>query len=198
MDTAEEFARRASVAKDYAASLGIDFIEQPYTPANWEDCAGMLGGPYPMCDGRDDYDDMREKRRVRCRECYRQRFEATAAIARELGINKISTTLTISPYQFVDDINGVLQDVASQNGLQAVKSDFRSRYHDSVVRSRELCMYRQNYCACRFSKAEAQIERDARKAARKALKAQRKAQNVACEQQTAQAAIAEQQTQQAQ
>ena len=62
--------------------------------------------------------------------------------------------------------------IAHAHGLTPVWRDFRPFYPEATKESRELGMYRQNYCGCRYSAAEAQIERhearDARKAARHA------------------------------
>ena len=44
--------------------------------------------------------------------------------------------------------------------------DFRCRYGQATQRSRALGMYRQNYCGCRFSIAEAAAERERRAAMR--------------------------------
>ncbi len=42
-------------------------------------------------------------------------------------------------------------------------TDFRDRYPEAVRRSRELGMYRQNFCGCRYSDIEAAAARAARK-----------------------------------
>jgi hypothetical protein len=85
--------------------------------------------------------------------------------------------LSISPYQFTADINTELAAAAAKAGVIARCDDFRQLYPLSVQRSRALGMYRQNYCGCRYSQAEAACERDARKAARKQRDAERGAAN---------------------
>ena len=50
--------------------------------------------------------------------------------------------------------------------------DWRPFYADATRESRELGMYRQNYCGCRFSAAEAAIERHERRDERKRAKAE--------------------------
>ena len=92
-------------------------------------------------------------------------------MARELGYSYISTTLAVSPYQLFDTCQDVLERLADANGLTAVWRDFRPHYPEATTRSRELGMYRQNYCGCRFSAAEAAIERHEARDARKAAKA---------------------------
>lgn len=110
-------------------------------------------------------------REVRCRACYALRLREACRVAREQGFEYVSTTLAVSPYQLFDTCADVLQGLAKANGLTPVWRDFRPHYPDATTRSRELGMYRQNYCGCRFSAAEAAIERHEARDARKAVKA---------------------------
>ena len=113
-------------------------------------------------------------REARCRACYGLRLAEACDKACELGFEHISTTLVVSPYQLFDVCHDVLERLATAKGLDVVWRDFRSWYPQATTRSRELGMYRQNYCGCRFSAAEAAIERhearDARKAAKEAAR----------------------------
>ena len=92
-------------------------------------------------------------------------------MAREQGFSFISTTLAVSPYQLFDVCGDELVSIARSYGLTSVWRDFRPYYAEATRESRELGMYRQNYCGCRFSAAEATLERqearDVRKAAKK-------------------------------
>jgi predicted adenine nucleotide alpha hydrolase (AANH) superfamily ATPase len=114
-------------------------------------------------------------REARCRACYRVRLEESCRVAKEEGFHYISTTLVVSPYQLFDACHEVLSKLAPKYGLEEVWRDFRPHYPESVTDSRALGMYRQNYCGCRFSAAEAAIERhearDMRKAEHKANRA---------------------------
>ena len=110
-------------------------------------------------------------RERRCRACYALRLAESCRMAREHGYSYISTTLAVSPYQLFDTCHDVLLRLADANGLTAVWRDFRPHYPEATTRSRELGMYRQNYCGCRFSAAEAAIERHEARDARKAAKA---------------------------
>ena len=111
------------------------------------------------------------ERESRCRACYALRLAEACRTARELGFSHISTTLVVSPYQLFDTCHDVLEHLAPAYGLEVVWRDFREWYPKATVRSRELGMYRQNYCGCRFSAAEAAIERHEARDARKAAKA---------------------------
>jgi predicted adenine nucleotide alpha hydrolase (AANH) superfamily ATPase len=51
--------------------------------------------------------------------------------------------------------------------VEFLVTDFRDRYPEATRRSRGLGMYRQNYCGCRYSEAEAAEARERRKAAKR-------------------------------
>ena len=111
------------------------------------------------------------RREARCRACYRLRLEETARAAAERGFDGIGTTLSVSPYQYTDIIREEVERAAAGAGIAPVFEDFRPYYDEATRRSRELGMYRQNFCGCRISDLEAAAERAERKAERAAAKA---------------------------
>lgn len=110
-------------------------------------------------------------RRARCRACYALRLDEACRVAAERGFKFVSTTLAVSPYQLFEDCGELLCAFASKYGLKPVWQDFRPFYPEATRESRELGMYRQNYCGCRFSAAEAAIERHEARDERKRRKA---------------------------
>ena len=108
---------------------------------------------------------------VENREASREMLAEACRVARERGFEYVGTTLAVSPYQLFDTCNDVLERLAAARGLTPVIRDFRPYYPEATRRSRELGMYRQNYCGCRFSAVEAARDRarirDERKAAKK-------------------------------
>ena len=107
----------------------------------------------------------------RCRACYALRLAEACRVAQERGFEFVGTTLAVSPYQLFETCNDVLERLAAARGLTPVIRDFRTYYPEATRRSRELGMYRQNYCGCRFSAVEAAMDRarirDERKASKK-------------------------------
>lgn len=99
------------------------------------------------------------QRAYRCKACYSMRLDAIAHYACEQGYDAISTTLSVSPYQNGPSIKAALEHAAQRYGVLAMYRDFTSEYEASVIDSRELGMYRQNYCGCRFSAFEAEKDR---------------------------------------
>lgn len=158
---ASEYAHRLETLLNWANAEGIPVIEGPYLPETWEARAGVVGAAEPGSD----------KRRARCRACYRLRLEECARYAAAHGFDGIATTLSVSPYQYTDVIREETQRAAAKAGIAGLFQDFRPNYDEATRRSRALGMYRQNYCGCLFSRDEAEAERAERKAARAAAKA---------------------------
>lgn len=163
-----EYRHRLETLLAWADEEGIPVIEGPYDVDGWMKTAGRIqreGGP----------------REERCRACYRGRLEQTAAFAAERGFEGMGTTLSVSPYQYTDIIAEEVRRACRPFGLEPVVRDFRPYYENATKRSREMGMYRQNFCGCAFSAKEAEDERRERKAAREAERARRAAERAPIE-----------------
>ena len=155
-----EFERRLATLRAWARDVArVDVVVAGDDRAAWERACAPAG-----------FD-----RERRCRACYALRLEETCRAARERGFEFVSTTLAVSPYQLFDACGEILRAAAARHGLTPVWRDFRPFYPEATRTSRELGMYRQNYCGCRFSAAEAAIERHEARDARKREKAARAA-----------------------
>lgn len=159
---AAEYDHRLQTMLDFARSQGIAVIEGPYDPQAWANAAGVYGtDPAARAD--------------RCRACYRLRLDEAARYAAEHGFEGLATTLTVSPYQYIDTIGEELSAACARAGIAPVFQDFRPQYPEATRRSKAMGMYRQNYCGCAFSKVEAAEEREQRRAERAAEKAAKEA-----------------------
>ncbi len=98
----------------------------------------------------------------RCEACYELRLDAAARKAVAEGCDGFTTTLTISPYQDLDALRRIGEEVGARHGVEFVFADLRDRYPESRARARELGLYQQKYCGCIFSA----LERARRKAER--------------------------------
>lgn len=98
----------------------------------------------------------------RCRRCYELRLRATAKAALEGGYEYFCTTLSISPHKKADWINEIGQRIAAETGVAFLPSDFKKKggYAESIRLSRKYGLYRQDYCGCVFSAAEAHKRRE--------------------------------------
>lgn len=139
----DEYVRRLETLRAWAAGENVEVVEGPYEAERWEREVARYG----------------TNRLARCQACYRLRLEGAATLAAELGCAHMSTTLAVSPYQLFDACGGELGRICARTGLVAVWQDFRPLYPQATTRAKELGLYRQNYCGCRFSAAEAALER---------------------------------------
>jgi predicted adenine nucleotide alpha hydrolase (AANH) superfamily ATPase len=90
----------------------------------------------------------------RCFFCYSMRLEETAKIARKMNLDGFTTTLLVSPYQQFDTILSIGREMEKRYSIPFYEEDFRTGYKGSIGLSRELNLYRQNYCGCIFSLRE--------------------------------------------
>ncbi len=155
---ADEYDLRLKTIREWALGEDIEIIELPYEAEDWERLVSSHGF----------------NRENRCRACYTLRLSRTCKLAQDLGIEYVSTTLAVSPYQLFDTCSEVLEKLARAHGLNPVIRDFRDHYDLATQRSRELGMYRQHYCGCRFSAAEAAMQKIQRRNEIKAMKANKK------------------------
>ena len=164
---ADEHARRLDAARTYAKSADAPFVAEAYDPAAWAEAIGCLSE-----DERTSSDGITPPRE-RCRACYRVRFEASARYAKEHGFPALGTTLSVSPYQYADIIEEELDRACALFGITPFFEDYSPLYPETISLSKEAGLYRQDYCGCLPSKAEADEGRARRKAEREARKAAR-------------------------
>ncbi len=98
----------------------------------------------------------------RCFKCYRLRLEETAQLAKEQGFDYFTTTLSISPHKNAQVLNQLGAEIAEAYGVPYLFSDFKKKngYRRSCELSTEYNLYRQDYCGCPFSKAEAEQRKE--------------------------------------
>lgn len=91
-------------------------------------------------------------------KCYHLRLESSAKIAKEQNFDYFTTTLSISPMKNAEALNSIGSALADKYGVPYLFSDFKKRegYKRSIELSKRYNLYRQNYCGCRFSKAQAE------------------------------------------
>jgi predicted adenine nucleotide alpha hydrolase (AANH) superfamily ATPase len=149
----EEYRLRLEGQRSACRQLGVELVEGAYEPAEWERAVGP-------------HRDLPEGS-LRCESCYRLRMIRTARLARERGFDFFTVTLTVSRHKNSKVLERIGREVAQAEGVAYLAEDFKKRdgYNQSVCRSKELGLYRQDYCGCQISRAEAQARRRRKEAA---------------------------------
>ena len=147
---AAEYELRRDTLLSWAHDNDVEVVEVDYAPAEWE--LAMEG--------------VEDDPSARCPRCFELRLGMTAKRAAELWCDAVATTLSVSPYQDHASIVAAGEAACAPLGLRFLETDFRDRYPEATRRSRDLGMYRQNYCGCAPSRTEADAQRARRKAER--------------------------------
>jgi len=124
----------------YAEANGIEFIDADYDVDNWFDrVKGMENEP---------------ERGIRCTECFDMRFERTALYAHENGFDLITSSLGISRWKDMDQINGCgLRAAARYPGIEYWTYNWRKGGGSQRMLeiSKDEGFYMQEYCGCVYS-----------------------------------------------
>ena len=97
----------------------------------------------------------------RCRYCYASRLEETARAAAEGGFAAWSSSLLYSRYQRHDEIRRLGDEFGQRYGVAFHYADYRSGWQEGIRLSKELSLYRQQYCGCIYSEKERYAPRTA-------------------------------------
>ena len=142
----EEYERRVAEQRRFISALPV------------KNKVSLIVGDY---DPKEFYSAVKGLEKIpeggeRCFACYRLRLEKTAALARELGFEYFTTTLSISPYKNAAKLGEIASELAGIYQVRSLPSDFKKRegYKRSVELSKEYGLYRQDYCGCIFSQQE--------------------------------------------
>ena len=141
-----EYLKRRSELEKLARHFSLELISEPYDENEF---LGAIAGFENEKEGG-----------ARCPVCFRVRLEKTAARAKREGLTAFCTTLTVSPHKNAAIVNAIGEEVAAARNILWIPSDFKKRngYLRSCQMCRELDIYRQNYCGCRFSIAREENE----------------------------------------
>ena len=90
----------------------------------------------------------------RCRYCYHERLRSTAMLARRGKFDYFSTTLLYSKFQNHEFVKSIGASIGKSVGVPFFYQDFREGWKEGVETSKQLGMYRQQYCGCIYSEKE--------------------------------------------
>ena len=136
----EEYEIRKDENKKFCDKLGFEFIDADYDKDNWfKRIKGLENEP---------------ERGKRCTKCFDMRFERSALYAKENSFKVFATTLGISRWKDMNQINEAGLRAASR--YDEVKYwDFNWRKEGGSSRMIEISkrehFYQQEYCGCVYS-----------------------------------------------
>ncbi|MCF8094300.1 MAG: epoxyqueuosine reductase QueH [Desulfobacteraceae bacterium] len=131
-----ECKRREDALKAYAEQIGLRVIYQ-----EGYDLEGFLRSLV-----------FREDQR--CRFCYYDRLKTSAKMAKRGKFDYFSSTLLYSRHQNHELIAEIGESVAKTEGVTFYYEDFRKGWKTGVEKSKQMGMYRQQYCGCIYSEKE--------------------------------------------
>lgn len=94
------------------------------------------------------------KENERCEYCLMHRLQYTAQKALAEKFDGFTTTLLYSRYQKHELIREIGEQLGRKLGIVFYYQDFRKGWNEGIKISRELNMYRQQYCGCIYSEKE--------------------------------------------
>ncbi|MFZ5799988.1 MAG: epoxyqueuosine reductase QueH [Candidatus Omnitrophota bacterium] len=94
----------------------------------------------------------------RCPLCWRLRLEETARLAKEKGFEYFSTTLLVSPYQDLQVIKTLGEEIGKSLGVKFYYADWRQLFRQAHDEAKQMGLYCQKYCGCIFSEWERQVK----------------------------------------
>lgn len=135
----EEYQKRLEAEKTLCNALDCELIVGDYRPDVYYDYVkGFENEP---------------EKGARCDKCFELRLENAAKLAKKLGINEFTTSMVISPHKNYEKLTAIGEQIASKYELTYISTNFRK--NDGFLKtnkiSKELNLYRQNYCGCKFA-----------------------------------------------
>ncbi|RMF46708.1 MAG: hypothetical protein D6751_04390 [Deltaproteobacteria bacterium] len=132
----QEFRRRLDAAREYAEQVELDlWVDERYLLEEF--LANVAADP-----------------KNRCVYCYRSRMRQTAEKAVAEGFEAFTTSLLYSRYQQHESIRQYGEELAAEFGLTFVYRDFREGWREGIDISKQMGLYRQQYCGCIYSEMD--------------------------------------------
>jgi epoxyqueuosine reductase len=143
-----EYLLRKEENVRFAEKHDVPFVDCDYDKENW----------YARAKGM----EWEPERGVRCTMCFDMRFERTALYAHENGFPVITSSLGISRWKDMNQINGCGRRAAARyEGLTYWEYNWRKKGGSSrmIEISKRENFYQQEYCGCVYSLRDTNVSR---------------------------------------
>lgn len=136
----EEYQKRLEAERTLCKHFDCELIEPEYNPDEY----------YSFVKGFEN----EPERGLRCDKCFELRLQKTAEFAKSIEADAFTTSIVISPHKNFSKISQIGEKIAKDMGINYLAIDFKKK--DGFLKtnriSKELDLYRQNYCGCSFAK----------------------------------------------
>ena len=132
----QEYARRLDTVREYARQADLEVLY------------------------RDEYRleeflaNVADEPAARCSYCYASRLEVAARAAAEHGFEAYSSSLLYSRYQNHELIRELGEAIGASHGIAFHYDDYRRGWQEGIRLSKEMGLYRQQYCGCIYSERD--------------------------------------------
>lgn len=134
-----EYKKRLEAEKILCKHFNCELVEGEYIPDEY----------YNFVSGLEN----EPEKGKRCDKCFELRLKKTAEFAKSISAKEFTTSIVISPHKNFDRLTAIGKDIAENYGLNYVDINFKKK--DGFLKtnkiSKELNLYRQNYCGCKFA-----------------------------------------------
>lgn len=141
----EEYEKRKEENKKVCLRYGVPFYDLDYENAEW--LAAVKGLEHEP------------ERGERCSKCFYVRLKRAAAFAKKNGFKKFSSVLGVSRYKDLAQVNRAAAVAAAEEGVEYIDivSDKQMWSALNKTLAKELGLYSQKYCGCKFSPSEKEV-----------------------------------------
>ena len=135
----EEYTKRFEAQKILCEHSNCELVEGEYKPDEY----------YEFVKG---FENEPEKG-ARCDKCFELRLRKSAEFAKSIGVDTFTTSIVISPHKSYEKLTEIAVKIAEEYGLKYLAVNFKK--NDGFLKtnkiSKELGLYRQKYCGCKFA-----------------------------------------------
>ena len=147
----QEWRQRLKTAREFADKVDMKiFADNHYGLRDFLDKTYKTVGKITAEDTVKNPDGFH----ARCKICYAWRLSETAKFAAENNFEIFTSTLFYSKHQNHELMKSIAESVAENFGVKFYYEDFRIGWQKGIDISKQLELYRQNYCGCIFSEEE--------------------------------------------
>ncbi len=139
IESEEEFEKRYGEFIKIQERFNVNVVKETYDANEFYDA---IKGYEDCKEGGD-----------RCTICYRLRLKKSLDYAKSNNFDYFCSTLSISPYKNAEKLNMIGEEISKDSKVKYLVNDFKKKggYLRSTILSKEMGLYRQDYCGCVYS-----------------------------------------------